>query len=142
MRISLLILLTILVAFPLYAMNPDGLGIGASSSSHSTPGSWARSNWYHVEAEVDRGNRRVIDNATWTLDEIHLSRALVRGQLREFDLLQIERDRMERIEARERMLRQQSVDYSIRPLPRGNTLRGGYLGMIYNPMDLIYPRGK
>jgi hypothetical protein len=133
----LLIVFSVLLTLPNYAMSPDSLGIGGHSSSVSpTPSR----NWREAEKEFDRGNHRVVDHATWTLDEIRLERALQSGHLREFDLLQIERDRQERIDARDRAIGIVRARPIPAPLPRGDALHGGYIGMIYDPMNLIYPR--
>ena len=141
-RVALLIVFVLLVVAPAHAYSPDSLGIRGSSSSsssiHSSP-TPSRA-WHEADREVDRGNHRITDDATWMLDEIRFNRALQSGHFREFDLLQIERDRMERIEARERATRAPTPIPA--PLPRGDTLRGGYLGNIYDPMNLIYPRNK
>jgi hypothetical protein len=133
----------IVFCFPFIArgISPDSLGIrgGSSSSSiHSSP-TPSRA-WREAENEYDRGNHRVIDDSTWLLDEIRFNRALQAGHVREFDLLQIERDRQERIDARERASRPPTPIPA--PLPRGDALRGGYLGTLYDPMNLIYPRRK
>jgi hypothetical protein len=135
---------TVLIVFVLLslssrAMSPDSLGISGGSSSHAPAPSRS---WHEAERALDRGNHRVVDDATWTLDQIRLSRALQHGNLREFDLLQIERDRQERIDERDRFLRSRAPSPIPAPLPRGNTLRGGYLGMLYDPLNLIYPRKK
>jgi hypothetical protein len=136
-RNALLIVFFVLLTSSSRAMSPDSLGIrGRTSSVSPTPSR----NWREAENELDRGNHRVVDDATWMLDEIHLERALQSGHLREFDLLQIERDRQERIDARDRAIGIVRARPIPAPLPRGDTLRGGYLGMIYDPMNLIYPR--
>ena len=135
------IALLIVFCFPMLAnaISPDSLGISSGSSSHHSSPTPSRA-WGEAENEYDRGTHRTVDDATWMLDEIRFNRALQRGNFREFDLLQIERDRQERIDARTRALRQPAAIPA--PLPRGDALRGGYLGMIYDPMNLIYPRKK
>jgi hypothetical protein len=141
-RIALLVVFLLLFPSRTDAMSPDSLGIGSGSSSsssfHSSPS--PSHAWHEAEREYDRGNHRVVDDATWTLDEMRFNRALQSGHFREFDLLQIERDRQERIDARDRALR--VLAPIPRALPRGDTLRGGYLGTLYDPMNLIYPRKK
>jgi hypothetical protein len=137
------IALLIVFCFPAFAgaISPDSLGASGRSSSSSYHSSPTPSRaWREAENEYDRGTHRTVDDATWTLDEMQFNRALLRGHFREFDLLQIERDRQERIDARSRALRQPAPLPA--PLPRGDTLRGGYLGMLYDPMNLIYPRRK
>jgi hypothetical protein len=135
-RLTLLVVFLMLLTSPTWAMSPDSLGIGGHSSVSPTPSR----NWIETENEFDRQNHRVVDDATWMLDEMHLERALQSGHLREFDLLQIERDRQERIDARDRAIGIVRAHPIPAPLPRGDALSGGYVGMIYNPMNLVYPR--
>lgn len=136
MQRSALLVFILLFTFPTWAMSPDSLGISGHTSVSPTPSR----NWVETQNEFDRQNHRVVDDATWTLDEMRLERALQSGHLREFDLLQIERDRQERIDARDRAIGIVAPKPIPAPLPRGDTLSGGYLGMIYRPMNLIYPR--
>jgi hypothetical protein len=140
-RTAVLIVFSLIVGSPARGYSPDSLGIssGSSGSSHHSSPTPSRA-WREAENEYDRGTHRVVDPSTWLLDEIRFNRALQAGHFREFDLLQVERDRQERIDARERGSRLAAPIPA--PLPRGDTLRGGYLGNLYDPMNLIYPRAE